>query len=91
MNEVIQPSDRPDRYPNNVLIVNVFPAHPFYLLAVFFPETIWLGLAPVPFGFGRFLGHGVIGNIKLKSFYNPGLAAGVLGHIPLGIWYLGEI
>jgi hypothetical protein len=50
MNEVIQPSDRPDRYPlnqNNALIVNVFAAYPFYLAPVFFPEAIWLGLAPV--------------------------------------------
>ena len=94
MNEVIQPSDRPDRYPlnqNNALIVNVFAAYPFYLLPVFFPETIWLGLAPVLFGFSLFLGHGVIANIKLKSFYNPGLAAVVLGHIPLGAWYLVEV
>ena len=28
---------------------------------------------------------------KLKTLYNPGLAAVVLGHIPLGIWYLLEV
>ena len=27
---------------------------------------------------------------KLKSFYNPGLAAVVFCHVPLGIWYLVE-
>lgn len=94
MNQVLQPSDRPDRYPvnrNNAMVINVFCAYPFYLLPVFFPQTIWLGLPPVLFAFGQFIVHGVITNWKLKGFYNPGLAAVVLGHIPIGIWYLVEI
>jgi hypothetical protein len=94
VNEAVRASERPDRYPlnqNNALIINVFAAYLFYLLPVFFPQTVWLGLAPVLFGFGQFLIHGLFANIKLKWFYNPGLAAVVLGHIPLGIWYLAEI
>ena len=95
VNEVLRgPSDRPDRYPlnqNNALMINVFAAYPFYLLPVCFPQVIWLGLAPVIFGMTQFLGHGIFANIKLKSVYNPGLAAVVLGHIPLGIWYLAEV
>ena len=70
MNEVMQPSDRPDRYPlnqNSGLIINIFCAYPFYLLAVFFPQTIWLGLAPALFGFGQFIVHGVITNRKLQG------------------------
>ena len=52
---------------------------------------VWLGLAPTLFGFGQFLAHGVANNRRLKSLYNPGLAAVVIGHIPLGIWYLVEV
>jgi hypothetical protein len=94
VNEAVRESDRPDRYPlnqNNALVINVFAAYPFYLLPVFFPGTVWLGLAPILFGFGQFLMHGIFANIKLRWLYNPGLAAVVLGHIPLGIWYLSEV
>jgi hypothetical protein len=35
--------------------------------------------------------HGIANNRKLKTLYNPGLAAVVLGHVPLGIWYLREV
>ncbi len=58
---------------------------------MFFPEPAWVGLAPVLFGFGQFVGHGIANNRKLKSLYNPGLAAVVLGHVPLGLWYLHEV
>jgi len=63
----------------------------FYLLPVFFPEAVWIGLAPVLFGFGQFVAHGIANNRKLKTLYTPGLAAVVLGHIPLGVWYLREV
>jgi hypothetical protein len=95
MNEVVRPKGGPaDRYvlnQNNALWVNVWLAWPFYLLPVFFPDVIWLGLAPTVFGFGQFGFHGIVANVKLKSFYNPGLVAVVFGHIPVGIWYLAEI
>jgi hypothetical protein len=42
-------------------------------------ETVWLDLAPVLFGFGQFPMHWIFANIKLKSLYNLGLAAVVLG------------
>jgi hypothetical protein len=32
--------------------------------------------------------HGIITNIKLRTLYNPGLAAVVFIHIPIGIAYL---
>ena len=95
INEVMQPKgNRPDRYPlnqNNAFFMNVVLAYPFYLIAVFFPDMVWLGLAPVLFGILQFVVHGFATNGKLKSFYNPGLAAVVLGHIPIGIWYLVEV
>lgn len=92
INEVMQPKGGPpDRYPlnqNNAFFMNVPLAWSFYLLPVFFPGMVWLGLAPVLFGLGQFIGHGIANNGKLKTVYNPGLAAVVLGHVPLGIWYL---
>jgi hypothetical protein len=62
----------------------------FYLLPVIWPNTIWLGLAPVLVGFGQFLAHGILCNIRIRSFYNPGLATVIIGFIPVGIWYLIE-
>jgi hypothetical protein len=95
INEVMmRKGGRPDRYPlnqNNAFFMNVVLAFPFYLAPVFFPDTVWLGLAPTLFGFGQLIGHGIVNNRKLKSVYNPGLAAVVLGHVPLGIWYLVEV
>ena len=54
MNTVLQPSPTPDHYKlnqNSATAVNVLAAYGFYLIAVFFPTVIWLGLAPVLFGF----------------------------------------
>jgi hypothetical protein len=63
INEVMQPKGRrPDRYPlnqNNAFVINVPLAYSFYLVPVFFPEAVWVGLAPVLFGFGQFVGHGI--------------------------------
>jgi len=94
MNMVLQRSSTPDRYPLNQLsamVVNVPGAYGFYLAPVFFPTVIWLGLAPVLFGILQFVVHGVVTNVKLRSVYNPGLAAVVLGHIPVGACYLYHI
>ena len=61
----------------------------FYLIPVFFPNLVWLGLAPILFGFpGQFMVHGVLTNRKLKTLYNPGFGAVTLGHLPLAVWYL---
>ena len=35
--------------------------------------------------------HGGVINRKLKTWYNPGLVAVMLGHVPIGIWYLIEV
>ena len=94
-NEVFQPKGGPvDRYPLNQLnatFINVL-AWLFYLVPVFFPDLVWLGLAPALFGApGQLVVHGVITNRKLKTIYNPGLAAVFFGHLPLTIWYLVEV
>lgn len=95
LNEVFQRQGGPaDRFPvnkANTAFVNT-AAWVFYLLPVIFPQVIWLGLAPVLMGMvGQLVVHGVITNRKLKSWYNPGLGAVALGHVPLGIWYLVEV
>lgn len=78
------------RFLGNVqssMVVNV-SAYVFYLLAIFFPQFIWLGLAQNFFGFVQTLGHGIMFNIRMKRWYNPGAASAVFLHLPLGIYYL---
>ena len=91
-NMAMMPSEKPDRYPlnqNSSMVANLIFAYVFFLLPVFFPSVIWLGLAPILVGsILQFISHGIYTNIKLKYFYNPGLAATVFGHIPIGIFYI---
>ncbi|PEP71826.1 HXXEE domain-containing protein [Bacillus toyonensis] len=90
-NVVIFKSDIPDRYPLNTqsaMVINILIAYVFYLLPVFFPNIIWLGLAPILMGFFQFIWHGIFANIKAKTIYNPGLGAVVLLHVPIGYAYM---
>ncbi len=91
LNEAFQRRGGPaDVYPlnqGNAAFMNVF-AWPFYALPAFIPDVVWVGLAPVLVGFAQLLVHGIINNRRLKTLYNPGLAAVALGHVPVGIWYL---
>jgi hypothetical protein len=91
-NEVVNPrggpSDRHVLNRNNVAFINI-TGWLFYLVPVLLPGVIWLGIGQVLFGMvGQVIFHGIVANRKLKSWYNPGLAAVFLGHVPLGIWYL---
>ncbi len=94
MNMVIQPSDTPNRYPlnqNSAMIINVMAAYFLYLIPVFRPDIVWLGIAPTLFGIAQFIIHGIVTPKKLGQFYNPGLGAVVLLHFPIGgliIYYL---
>ena len=84
-------TEAPDRFPQNsnlAMIVNVPLAYSFYIAAVLFPGAIWLGLATIFFGLSQILGHGIMMNRSLKSFYNPGLAACIFLHGPIGIYYI---
>ena len=81
----------PDRYPlnaNQCWISNVFLTYPFYVIPVFFPNLIWLGLAQVMLGLIQIPAHGIAVNMRLKSLYNPGLGAAVFLQLPLGIYYI---
>lgn len=80
-----------DRYPlnaNQCMISNVFLTYPFYVLAILFPNIIWLGLASVGLGIFQIFGHGIATPIRLRSLYNPGLATTVLLFFPIGIYYI---
>ncbi|ANY70334.1 permease [Paenibacillus sp. BIHB 4019] len=94
LNLVLKSSPTPSYYPlnqNTAMVTNVLVSYVFYLLPLFFPETIWLGLPPILFGLAQFVVHGIVIPKKLGQFYNPGLAAVVLGHIPLALYYLYHI
>jgi len=94
MNMALQNSDIPDHYPlnqNSAMVTNVLATYIVYLLPVFLPHVIWLGLAPMLMGMAQFIVHGIATNIKLKSIYNPGLGAVVFLHFPIGIYYIWYI
>ena len=59
---------------------------------VLLPSVIWLGSGQMLFGLvGQVIVHGIIIDSKLKTWYNPGLVAVMLGHVPLGILYFMEV
>lgn len=94
MQKLLGKGDKPDRYPLNQLsamVTNCVATYVFYLLPIIFPKVMWLGIAPILFGFIQFVMHGIGANIMLKKLYNPGLAAVVFGHIPVGICYIRYI
>lgn len=84
----------PDRYVlnrNSATFVNTL-GWLFYLVPILFPQVIWLGIGQMLFGLvGQTIFHGLVINRRLKTWYNPGLAAVVVGHVPLGILYFVEI
>lgn len=91
MNRILRGSDIPNRYPLNqfsAMLTNVLFSYVIYLLPLLFPDVIWLGIAPMLMGMMQFVIHGILTNIKMKSIYNPGLAAVVFLHIPAGITYI---
>jgi hypothetical protein len=91
MNVVLRNSPIPDRFPlnqNSAMITNVFLGYPLYLIPVFFPHVIWLGLIPVLFGFVQLMIHGILTPFKIRYPYNPGLGAVIFMHIPIGFYYI---
>jgi hypothetical protein len=90
MNKYMRGGD--ERYPLNQLsamIVNVTLVYVCYLLPVFLPDVMWLGLAPILFGcVFQVLLHGVVFMVKFHHFYNSGIAAVLCIHVPCGIYYI---
>jgi hypothetical protein len=80
-----------DRFPlnrSNALFVNVIFCYSAYILAILFPDQIWLGLGTALFGMTQFFVHGIIVNRKMGTIYNPGLFAVVFLFWPIGIYYI---
>jgi hypothetical protein len=73
--------------PKPTVIFNLFAAYGFYLVPVFFPDVIWVGLAPMLFGFTRLAIRVAISG-KLWPVSPRGQTALLFGHIPIGILYL---
>jgi len=74
------------------MVANVLFAYGVYLIPVFFPKIIWLGLGPVLMGAVlQVLGHAVFVNIKIRSLYSPGVATAVFGFLPVGVIYIHHI
>lgn len=91
MNRVLQGSDMPDRFPLNqfsAMFTNVFVGVVLYGLPFFFPDCIWLCLAPMLFNFGQIVVHGVMTNRTLHGIYNPGLGAVIFLHLPISIYFI---
>ncbi len=95
MNSIIsEEMEAPDRFPlnqKNVTVVNTIGAYSFYIIPIFLPNLIWFGLAQILFGMVQVLMHGIIINVKMKTFYNPGMGAVVFLHWPIGIYYIWYI
>jgi hypothetical protein len=73
-------------------VANVTFAYVFYLVPVFFPDVIWLGLSTVIVGAVlQVLGHGVLVNYAVRSPYSPGVATAVFGWLPLGVVYVNYV
>jgi len=84
------PTDRYILSQFNSTWVNVVAAYPFYIVPIFFPHLIWLGLAPILFNVMEVLLHAIVAPIASKSPYNPGLLS-CLPWLILTIWYIAEI
>ncbi|ANZ64973.1 hypothetical protein AYR62_13405 [Secundilactobacillus paracollinoides] len=82
-----------DRYPGNTLsicLVNT-SAWVIYVISIVLPHVYWLGLGVMLFSLFQILGHLVEMNIKLKIWYNPGLATTMVLFLPIGWRYIAVI
>ncbi len=81
----------PERYPfnaNQCFICNVFLCYTFYILAIIFPDVIWLGASQVLCVLVQLGAHGFLINYSLRDFYNPGLASTIFLQIPVAVYYV---
>ncbi len=84
----------PEKYPFNqqqCFICNVFLCYSFYILAILFPDVIWLGASQVLCVLVQLGAHALLINFSLKEFYNPGLASTVFLQIPVAVCYIHHV
>ncbi|MCD7918801.1 MAG: HXXEE domain-containing protein [Clostridiales bacterium] len=83
--------EAPERYPFNAqqcFICNVFLCYAFYILAICFPNVIWLGASQVLGVLVQLAAHGLLVNFSMKDFYNPGLGSTVFLQLPVAVYYI---
>lgn len=94
INQVVySEKDAPDRYTGNtqsILIVNT-STWVLYTISIIFSNVIWLGTGIVFLSLFQLLGHGIENNMKLKTWYNPGLASTLFLFVPIGIYFINYV
>jgi len=74
------------------MAANVLFAYTAFLIPVFFPHVIWLGLAPILIGAVlQVIGHAIYVNIKIRSLTSPGTLTAVFGFLPVAVIYIDHI
>ncbi len=81
------------RFPgnwNSIMVVNL-SAYVFYILALAFPQLVWLGMATMLFNLYQVLGHCLQMNVKMGTWYNPGMATSVFLFLPISACYIAAV
>lgn len=82
-----------DRYPGNdlsIMLVNTI-AWIIYCFSIYFYNLYWLGLGVVLFSLFQIAGHCIEMPIKLKAWYNPGMATTYCLFLPTGIIFINKL
>jgi len=84
-------SKQPDRYPlntNSAAAVNLGTGWLAYFLAALFnTQAIWLGITVTIITLGNVVIHAAVFNIRGRTFYNPGMASGVVLFLPISAYF----
>lgn len=86
--------DDPKKWPlNNASAFwgNQWFAVAVYLLPLFLPQVKFLTLAVIIFGLIELIGHLIVFNVAIKSWYNPGSFTSLFGLAPISIVYFSKI
>ena len=81
------------RFPgnwNSIMVVNL-SAYVFYVLALALPQLTWLGMATMFFNLYQVLGHCIQMNLKMGTWYNPGMATSVFLFLPISACYIAVV
>ena len=86
-------ADNYRRFPgnwNSIMVVNL-SAYVFYVLALVLPQLTWLGMATMLFNLYQVLGHCIQMNLKMGTWYNPGMATSVFLFLPISACYIAVV
>jgi hypothetical protein len=72
---------------NSSMLVNLL-SYVFYILAIALPDLTWLGMATMFFNLYQVIGHGIQMNVKMHTWYNPGMATSVFLFLPISVAYI---